>query len=100
MEGVFSFFLESSFLGLFLFGEKRLSPKAHWGASFLVFLGSWLSGFFIIATDSWMQHPVGYEMGPGGQIQLTSFCALMLNPWTLLQYLPDMSVADAPASFV
>src|SRR5260221_2006564 len=65
MEGVFSFFLESSFLGLFLFGEKRLSPMAHWGAAFLVFLGSWLSGFFIIATDAWMQHPVGYEMGPG-----------------------------------
>src|SRR5262252_547775 len=50
MEGVFSFFLESSFLGLFLFGEKRLGPRLHWAAAFLVFLGSWLSGFFIIAT--------------------------------------------------
>src|ERR1700726_1442643 len=45
MEGVFSFFLESSFLGLFIFGEKRLSPIAHWFAAFLVCLGSWLSGF-------------------------------------------------------
>ena len=63
MEGVFSFFLESSFLGVFLFGEKRLGPKAHWFAAFLVFLGSWLSGFFIIATDAWMQHPVGYTIG-------------------------------------
>src|SRR3989441_8290693 len=60
MEGVFSFFLESSFLGLFLFGEKRLGPKGHWLSAFLVFLGSWLSGYFIIATDAWMQHPVGY----------------------------------------
>src|SRR5208283_1177943 len=51
MEGVFSFFLESSFLGVFLFGEKRLGPKAHWFAAFLVFAGAWLSGFFIIATD-------------------------------------------------
>jgi cytochrome d ubiquinol oxidase subunit I len=50
MEGVFSFFLESSFLGLFVFGEKCLSPVAHWFAGFLVFLGSWMSGFFIIAN--------------------------------------------------
>src|ERR1700746_1513086 len=63
MEGVYSFFLESTFLGLFLFGEKRLGPKLHWLTAFLVFLGSWLSGFFIIATNAWMQHPVGYEIG-------------------------------------
>src|SRR6202140_4663970 len=72
MEGVFSFFLESSFLGLFLFGEKKLGPKAHWFAAFLVFVGSWLSGFFIIATDAWMQHPAGYELGKTGVILLTS----------------------------
>src|SRR5262244_2535656 len=63
MEGVFSFFLESSFLGLFLFGEKRLGPVGHWFSAFLVFLGSWLSGFFIVATDGWMQHPTGYRIG-------------------------------------
>ena len=63
MEGVFSFFLESSFLGAFLFGEKRLGPKAHWVSAFLVFAGSWLSGFFIVATDAWMQHPTGYRIG-------------------------------------
>src|SRR6266545_6992199 len=57
MEGVFSFFLESSFLGLFIFGEKRLGPVAHWVTGFLVFVGSWLSGYFIVATDAWMQHP-------------------------------------------
>src|SRR5277367_3688881 len=60
MEGMFAFFLESAFLGLFLYGEKRLSPRAHLGAAIAVFAGSWLSGFFIIATDAWMQHPVGY----------------------------------------
>src|ERR1700720_2107256 len=49
MEGVFSFFLESSFLGLFLFGEKRLGRLAHWFAAFMVFAGSWLSGYFIVA---------------------------------------------------
>src|SRR5438067_3210389 len=50
MEGVFSFFLESSFLGLFLFGEQRLSRIGHWGAAFAVFVGSWISGYFIIMT--------------------------------------------------
>src|ERR1041385_4791347 len=54
MEGMFSFFLESTFLGLFIFGERRLNPLWHWLSSFLVFLGAWLSGFFIIATDAWM----------------------------------------------
>lgn len=52
MEGTFSFFLESAFLGLFLFGERRLGKWGHWCAALLVFLGSWLSGFFIIVTDA------------------------------------------------
>src|SRR6202171_1816698 len=52
MEGVFAFFLESAFLGLFIFGETRLSKWGHWWAAFLVFLGSWVSGFFIIVTDA------------------------------------------------
>src|SRR5262249_14803585 len=81
MEGIFSFFLESTFLGLFLFGEKRLGPKGHWFASFMVFLGSRLSGFFIVATDAWMQHPVGHRLGPGNEIILSSFWGLILNPW-------------------
>ncbi len=65
MEGVFAFFLESAFLGLFLYGEKRLSPRAHWLGGLLVFLGSWLSGYFIVATDAWMQHPVAYALAAG-----------------------------------
>jgi cytochrome d ubiquinol oxidase subunit I len=68
MEGVFSFFLESTFLGLLVFGEKRLGPRLHWLAAVLVFAGSWLSGFFIIATDAWMQNPVGYTIGANGDI--------------------------------
>ena len=80
MEGVFSFFLESSFLGVFLFGEKRLGPKAHWFAAFLVFAGSWLSGFFIIATDAWMQHPTGYRWGPNGEILLEQLWGVAAEP--------------------
>jgi cytochrome d ubiquinol oxidase subunit I len=100
MEGVFSFFLESTFLGLFVYGESRLSPKMHWFSAFMVFVGSWLSGFFIIATDAWMQHPVGYRLGPNGQFILDSFQDLILNPWTLWQYLHNMIAAVVTGSFV
>src|ERR1700753_2115788 len=100
MEGVYSFFLESSFLGLFLFGEQRLGPKAHWFAAFLVCLGSWLSGFFIIATDAWMQHPTGYQTGPNDQILLTSLASLLSNRWLFWQYLHNMIASVVTASFV
>src|SRR5579862_6923824 len=100
MEGVFSFFLESSFLGVFLFGEKRLGPKGHWVSGVLVFLGSWLSGFFIVATDAWMQHPTGYALGPDGKILLTSLWGLLLNPWLFWQYLHNMCGAVVTGSFV
>jgi cytochrome d ubiquinol oxidase subunit I len=100
MEGVFSFFLESAFLGLFLFGERRLSKIGHWWAGFLVFLGSWLSGFFIIVTDAWMQHPVAYDRLPNGSFEVTSFWGLLLNPWALLQYFHNMSGAVITGAFV
>jgi cytochrome d ubiquinol oxidase subunit I len=100
MEGVFSFFLESTFLGLFLFGEKRLGPKGHWFAGFMVFLGSWLSGFFIVATNAWMQHPAGYTLTSDGQIVLASLSALLLNPWLLWQYLHTMIGSVVTAAFV
>jgi cytochrome bd ubiquinol oxidase subunit I len=100
MEGVFSFFLESAFLGLFLFGEKRLGPRLHWLSGVAVFLGSWLSGFFIVATNAWMQHPVAYERLPDGSFQVTSFAGILLNPWTLLQYAHTMSGAVITGAFV
>ncbi len=86
MEGVFSFFLESSFLGLFLFGEKRLGRIGHWVSALMIFIGSWLSGYFIVATDAWMQHPVAYSLASNGMYTLQSFWGLLLNPWTLWQY--------------
>jgi cytochrome d ubiquinol oxidase subunit I len=100
MEGVFSFFLESSFLGLFLYGEKRLGPRLHWLSAVLVFLGSWLSGYFIIATNAWMQHPVGYEIGPTGELLLTSVWELLSNPWLVWQYPHNMIASVVTASFV
>ena len=91
MEGVFSFFLESTFLGLLIFGEKRLEEWAHWFSAVAVFAGSWLSGFFIIATDAWMQNPVGYRMGVGGQFELRSLRELLFNPWIFWQYLHNLT---------
>jgi cytochrome d ubiquinol oxidase subunit I len=100
MEGVFSFFLESTFLGLFIYAEKKLGPKLHWFTALMVFVGSWLSGYFIIATDAWMQHPVGFTRGPDGAILLTSLWDLVLNPWILWQYLHNMTASVVTASFV
>jgi cytochrome d ubiquinol oxidase subunit I len=100
MEGMFAFFLESAFLGLFLHGEKRLSPRAHWWSAVAVFLGSWLSGYFIIVTDAWMQNPVGYERAPDGSVQLSSFWELVLNPWAWWQYAHNMSGAVITGAFV
>jgi len=100
MEGMFAFFLESAFLGLFLYGEKRLSPPAHCWSAVAVWLGSWLSGFFIVATDAWMQNPVGYVKAPDGSVQLGSFWALMLNPWAWWQYAHNMSGAVITGAFV
>ena len=100
MEGVFSFFLESAFLGLFLFGEKRLSPWGHWASAFLVFVGSWISGFFIIVTNAWMQHPVAYRVLPNGVYEVTSFWGLLTNPWALIQYSHNMSGAVITGAFV
>jgi cytochrome bd ubiquinol oxidase subunit I len=100
MEGVFSFFLESGFLGLFLFGEKKLGRMGHWFAGFMVFLGSWLSGYLIIATDAWMQHPTGYRIGADGAIELADFWVLLLNKWALWQYAHNMLGAVQTGCFV
>src|SRR5213075_56325 len=60
MEGLFAFFLESSFLSVLVWGERRLSKTGHFFAAAALFFGSWLSGYFIIATNAFMQHPVGH----------------------------------------
>lgn len=100
MEGLFSFFLESSFLVLFIFGEKRLGQKLHFLTAFLVFLGSWASGYFILATNAWMQHPVGYEILENGKFVLTNFSALFSNPWLLPAFLHNQLASVVTSSFV
>ena len=100
MEGMFSFFLESSFLALFIFGEKLMGQKLHLLTGFLVFLGSWASGFFILATNAWMQHPVGYEILDNGKYVLTHFSALFSNPWLLPAFLHNQAASMVTSSFV
>ncbi len=100
LEGLFAFFAESAFLGLFLYGRKRLGPKLHLFSAFMVFAGSWLSGYFIIATNAFMQHPVGYEIGKSGALQLADMWAYLLNPWAIWQYLHNMTAAVITGSFV
>jgi cytochrome bd ubiquinol oxidase subunit I len=79
MEGLAAFFLESTFLGLWLFGWDRLSRRVHLATIWLVALGSILSAAFILAANSWMQHPVGYVM-VNGKPQLTDIWAVFTNP--------------------
>src|SRR3954452_22727415 len=99
LEGVFAFFAESVFLGIFLAGRDRVSPRIHYLSAIFVFVGSWLSGFFIIATNAWMQHPVAYS-ADGDKGQLGSLWALLTNPWVTWQYLHNMSGAAITGAFV
>ncbi len=85
MEGVFAFFAESVFLGVFLAGRGRVGDRLHWLSALMVFAGSWISGYFIIATNAWMQHPVGYTV-EDGRAQLDSIWDLLGNPWLFWQY--------------
>jgi cytochrome d ubiquinol oxidase subunit I len=100
MEGVFAFFLESSFLYLLLFGENAIGQRGHWLASLALFVGTWLSGFFIVCTNAWMQHPVGYAAQADGTLKLDSLAALLTNPWVVPQYLHTMMGTTITASFV
>jgi cytochrome bd ubiquinol oxidase subunit I len=100
MEGVFAFFLESFFLGVLLFGAGRFEPKVQWFAALMVFLGTWLSGYFILVTNAWMQHPVAYSVGAGGSLQLESLWGLLTNPWIAWQYAHTMIATLATAGFV
>ena len=72
MEGAFAFFLESAFLGIFLFGENVFGQKIHWFSAFMVWLGTWASGAFITASNAWMQHPVGYTIAADGRLHLSN----------------------------
>jgi cytochrome d ubiquinol oxidase subunit I len=85
VEGLAAFFLESTFLGLWIFGWNRLSPRVHLATLWTAVLGTWLSAYFIIVANSWMQKPVGYKI-VNGEAQLTSAWDLFSNDFALWAY--------------
>ncbi len=79
-EALTAFFLEGSFMGILLFGEKRIGPSAHLFASVMVSLGSMLSAFWVLAANSWMQTPRGAYLGRDGVFHVTGWAAVIFNP--------------------
>ncbi|HET8946104.1 MAG TPA: cytochrome ubiquinol oxidase subunit I [Candidatus Polarisedimenticolia bacterium] len=100
MEGMFAFFLESSFLALLVWGERRVGRVGHFLAAQALFAGAWISGYFIICTNSFMQHPVGHEVGADGRLRLVDFWAFLLNPWAVAAYVHTMLGAVVTGAFV
>ena len=100
MEGLFAFFLESSFLFVLVWGERRLSKLGHFFVAVALFVGSWLSGYFVVATNAFMQYPVGYGVAADGTLRLTNFAAFVLSPWAMAQYAHTMVASVVTAAFV
>jgi cytochrome d ubiquinol oxidase subunit I len=100
MEGMFAFFLESAFIGALIWGEKRLGPRNHFIAAVAVAAGSWLSGYFILVANAFMQHPVGYQLGPDGSLGIASMTSFLMNPWGLIQFAHNQTAALVTGSFV
>jgi cytochrome d ubiquinol oxidase subunit I len=99
MEGMFAFFLESAFIGALIWGERRLGPRSHFMAAVGVALGSWLSGYFILVTNAFMQHPVGYRVEPDG-LGVASLRDYLGNPWAWVQFTHNQAAAIVTGSFV
>ncbi len=97
-EGLLSFFLESTFLGVLLFGWNRVSPKTIWFSTLMVAIGSSLSAFWIIVANSWMQTPAGYEIVEGRAV-LVDFWAALFNPSTLPRYIHTINAALTTGAF-
>lgn len=99
-EGILAFFLESTFMGVLLFGWGRLSDRVLWLASLLVAVGATLSGFMIIVVNSWMQTPAGFEIDPvTGRAVMTDLWAAVFNPSTLPRFLHTIDGAIVTGSF-
>jgi cytochrome d ubiquinol oxidase subunit I len=100
MEGLAAFFLESTFIGLWIFGKGRLPARVHLATIWLVAVGTMLSAFFILAANSWMQHPVGYRIGASGRAEMTSIWAVLTNSTALYAFGHTMLAALATAGMV
>jgi cytochrome bd ubiquinol oxidase subunit I len=98
IEATLAFFLESSFIGVWIFGWNKLSPKAHAVCIWLVAAASNLSAFWILVANSWMQHPVGYVLR-NGRAELEDFWAVVTQPYAILMFIHTLSAAYMVAGF-
>ncbi|MGQ9598380.1 MAG: cytochrome ubiquinol oxidase subunit I [Anaerolineae bacterium] len=100
IEGLLAFFLESTFLGIWIFGWDRLPKGLHAATIWIVAIGSSLSGLFILLANGFMQHPVGYVVNEAaGRLELVDFVALATNPRGWLLFLHTISASLATAAF-
>jgi len=99
MEGMFAFLLESAFVGALVWGETRLGPRKHFAAALLVTAGSWLSGYFILVTSAFMQHPLGYVVAADGTLAIGDLGTYLLNPWALVQFAHNQMAAVVTGAF-
>ncbi|MGD9736035.1 MAG: cytochrome ubiquinol oxidase subunit I [Solirubrobacterales bacterium] len=99
MEGLAAFFVESTFLGLWIFGWGRLSKRAHLACAWLVAGSTALSAYFILAANSWMQHPVGYKMA-GGKAELTNIASVLFNSTALYAFAHTLLAALLTAGMI
>nr|MBN2276178.1 cytochrome ubiquinol oxidase subunit I [candidate division Zixibacteria bacterium] len=97
-EGIFAFFMESAFLGLYLFGRKRLSKGIHWFSILMVAVGATISAFWILVANSWQQTPAGYVL-QNGRAELTSFYEAVFNPSTLIRFFHTMTASVISGAF-
>lgn len=98
-EGIFAFFLESTFMGIYLFGRNRVSKRIHWISSLMVAIGSTLSAFWIIVANSWQQTPTGYVLR-NGRAEIVDFAAAVFNPSTLPRYFHTVVASLITGAFV
>jgi len=98
-EGVFAFFLESTFLGLYLFGRGRVSSGIHWFSALMVAVGATISAFWILVASSWMQTPAGFRV-QGGRAELTDFWEAVFNPSTFPRFCHTMDAALIAGAFI
>jgi len=98
VESITAFALESAFIAILLFGRERVSPFVYWFSAVMVFIGSHLSGFWIVAANSWLQTPSGYVIADG-RVVLTSLSQAVLNPSTLIRFAHVVTAAWVVGAF-
>ncbi|MDH7603968.1 MAG: cytochrome ubiquinol oxidase subunit I [Melioribacter sp.] len=98
-EGIFAFFLESTFLGLYIFGRNRVSKGVHWFSILMVAVGATISAFWILVANSWQQTPAGYIIR-NGRAELTDFWAAVFNPSTLPRFFHTFDASLISGAFL